>query len=527
MGHPRITGAVWALAVALVACDAPAPTSTKLGTMAELGDAERLARAVALTMSEPQQAEFVRDRLRSSPYTQHRISLHAMLTGDGGAQFLLRMARHYGSGPRELIDELGARPGLELVVPDRGQRRTWRATPNVIVAARMTETGHPRLAFHSSGRPLAYLSLRPGSTPEIDADAVLFIGPAAAFAVRADPQPDVAGDVIQDPHDGEYGGVSIKYLPNGDTVVTQLADALRDAMRANSELRRQEPQLRSPDGMLPSYTLYAGKTYLNGLHVIQGEDFGSSSDPLELRWQAKLRRRSDNKVILTQHTNMDVPNNLMTIRGLPLLDAVQSPTGYVWLKLLEDDGSWPTDHYGEYTITNEAPNYRLKSALEPYFGGGGARCGAVTPNGAFACPHITSYGAFYWAEVSFNLAWEPYSPPPVLPAVDGPGVIMPSQENTWGVTNLGGTPPYSYEWYLDGVLVGTGATFTGSISDPATLHSLLVDVTDGYGYWQQASTMISVNTGQCQPGDPNCYESLRAAPPSHRRDARPVRRPTR
>jgi hypothetical protein len=72
----------------------------------------------------------------------------------------------------------------------------------------------------------------------------------------------------------------------------------------------------------------------------------------------------------------------------------------------------------------------------------------------------------------------------------------------------------TYDWYLDGNHVGSGSTYSGTIAQPASLHSLVVDVYNGSGYFESASMMVSVNTGSCDPNDPNCNESLREGAPA-------------
>lgn len=495
------------LVLLLGACsDGPSPQSL---SSTPLREDERFAQAFAQTLSSDVAALQLKDALRRSLYTRHRVSLQAFVRDSQSATLVDGIAARLGTTRLALISSLAVRPPLDLVIPSREQRLTWRGSTDVIVAARFDESVAPERAFTSSGRALAYMSLRNAEVQPADAPTVVSISPSYGLALRARPQAAVDGPVVQDEGDGEYGGVTIKYLPNGDSIVTQLGDAIQAAVDRMVAARQQIGAAMRLDTPM-SNVVQANKTYLKGLYIIQGEDFNSPTNPLELRWQAKLLRRSDNAIRLTQNTNMDMPNEVMQAMELPLIDAVQNPLAYVWLKLAEEDGGWWTDNYGEYQITSELPNYLNKSWVEPYYGGGAGRCGYSTPNGYFTCPLTTSYGVFYWAEVSFNLAWQPYSAPPVVATVDGPGVIMPTETYTWGAANLTGTAPYSYEWYLDGNLVGTGSTYTTMINDPASVHMLTLDVADGYGYWQQASLGVSVNTGQCQPGDPNCYESLRA-----------------
>lgn len=114
--------------------------------------------------------------------------------------------------------------------------------------------------------------------------------------------------------------------------------------------------------------------------------------------------------------------------------------------------------------------------------------------------------------MNFNLQWNPWSPPPIVAAINGPASIHPAVEETWSVDNVTGSGSISYEWRLDGDLVGTSSTYSTTIADPGSVHSLSVDVYNGTDYWERANMMLSVNSGSCDPEDTECHESLRMWP---------------
>ncbi|MDP9348577.1 MAG: hypothetical protein M3P24_05490, partial [Gemmatimonadota bacterium] len=65
-------------------------------------------------------------------------------------------------------------------------------------------------------------------------------------------------------------------------------------------------------------------------------------------------------------------------------------------------------------------------------------------------------------------------------ALSGPSQTWLSEGGgTWSATGIGGYTPYSFEWYVDGVYVGSGPTWSGYPGEG--YHSLRVNVTDPRG----------------------------------------------
>ena len=140
-----------------------------------------------------------------------------------------------------------------------------------------------------------------------------------------------------------------------------------------------------------------GKTYLKGLMMIYALDFDDYYDDLEYRWQAKKRSTTDNHVLrYTQHNMVMSDHEYFAPYEFELIDRIRDGSGYIWIKLLEDDGGWGVDDYGEYYLTDESTNWYYNSWADPRFSGGGSRCDFTTVNGYFYCPVTKSWGAFWW-----------------------------------------------------------------------------------------------------------------------------------
>lgn len=85
--------------------------------------------------------------------------------------------------------------------------------------------------------------------------------------------------------------------------------------------------------------------------------------------------------------------------------------------------------------------------------------------------------------------------PPVA-SIDGPRQVdfdettPECQDPVWSATASGGTPSYSYKWFVDGVQVGTGSSYSRSVCWWDGSFSLSLTVTDSAS--QSASSSIEV-----------------------------------
>jgi hypothetical protein len=499
-------------ALLLVGCSeglAPVP-------MAEpVSQSEQLSHAMAMTMGNAQMAEIVRDYLRQSPYVRHKVSLQEFLSHPASEPFVADLAANLDRTPTELLQSLAEQPALDFWMPSRTHRRTWEATPDVIVVSQLSGEPIPALAYGSDRRSYPARRFAEKNSMSVGTAAVFFIAPSNGLGRRLNPQPAIAGAVVQDENDGEFGGLVTQVMNNGDSVITQLADMLELSLGGDAALVGDAP----------------GVTYLNRLWVIGGEDNMEFNPTLELKFRTELRRQSNGSVVRYTQTAIDAPSNFFAgYQNFQLLNAVLSPTGYLFLKVREDDGWWASDNYGDFVINSSAANYINSSASLPYFFGGPLRCGGVYGDfGYVPCPgEAPASSAALWRVVNLDVRWLPYeAPPPYVypPEVSGPATVAPGIQNTWSVVNLAGNAmPYEYFWYVDGVQVGTGETLTMSLDNPASYSTVSVEVLDQGTYWVDASKSVYVNTGMCNPQDPGCFEYTRA-PVEPLKVRRPARLP--
>lgn len=98
--------------------------------------------------------------------------------------------------------------------------------------------------------------------------------------------------------------------------------------------------------------------------------------------------------------------------------------------------------------------------------------------------------------VKSNTALVTVNPLPSLKISPMSSTLDAGQNQTFTATVSGGTSPYSYQWYLDGVLISgvTGSTWTCSSSAPG-LHKVYVNATDSVGISANSSiASVTVNS---------------------------------
>lgn len=190
---------------------------------------EQLARATAAALRLPEHATFLRDQLRASPYTRHRVSLQDLLRSSSAAGFTGEIARQMKVTPEALLVELRSAPALNIWMPSKAQRTSWKGTPDAVVTATFGENSTGKRAFASAGEGLMSEALRnnPRYLSE-NASPVFMIAPSPGLNLRPATTPEV-GLVVQNPGELDYGGRKVEFDRTGDSTVTQLAPMMKAA----------------------------------------------------------------------------------------------------------------------------------------------------------------------------------------------------------------------------------------------------------------------------------------------------------
>ncbi|MGH9892287.1 MAG: hypothetical protein ACREA0_09955, partial [bacterium] len=194
-----------------------APEARSAGPAESRVDA--LARAFAVAMADPEVRAAVRDAMRASPLTAHKLSLQQFAGSPEGEQLLRAAGVAVGKGLDELRVTIAGLPDLDFYVPARQHRLTWRATDDYVVAVNLN--GHGATAgYGPDGRSVAFDLFQ----PEPPKQAVLMLQTAETKNRRIDPQMARPGATIQDLEDGEIGGSFVFTDALGTIRTIELAD---------------------------------------------------------------------------------------------------------------------------------------------------------------------------------------------------------------------------------------------------------------------------------------------------------------
>lgn len=194
-----------------------APEARSASPMESRVDA--LARAFAVAMADPGVRAAVRDAMRASPLTAHKLSLQQFGASPDGEQLLRAAASAVGKSVDELRSTIAGLPELDFYVPARQHRLTWRATVDYVVAVNLN--GHGATAgYGPDGRPVAF-DLFQAEPPR---QVVLVLQTAETKNRRIYPRVDRPGATIQDVEDGEIGGSFVFTDAFGTIRTIELAD---------------------------------------------------------------------------------------------------------------------------------------------------------------------------------------------------------------------------------------------------------------------------------------------------------------
>lgn len=97
----------------------------------------------------------------------------------------------------------------------------------------------------------------------------------------------------------------------------------------------------------------------------------------------------------------------------------------------------------------------------------------------------------------FNPFWN--RPAPQV-AISGPSIAAPFSQVTWSAVISRGAPPFTYQWFLNGSLVGTAQSLT--LTTGGSDFTLRVDVRDPQGVLGTSSSEITVSS--CPPPQITC-----------------------
>lgn len=221
--HPLVLLA--ALTVATCANDemtsppSPEPSLAVSNRSGEFGRIDAV-RALARALADEQVRTDLRDAMRASPLTEHKLIFQHYLATPAGVYWIENAAKRVGVSPGAIRSAFAQLPEMDLYLPYRDHRLTWRATADVALALVMDADAQVYQAFHTDGSVSTY-DVKDGA-PE---RAILVIHPAEAKGRRIRPQQAGPGEVVQDPDDGEVSArITLVNHQTGETTTIDFAD---------------------------------------------------------------------------------------------------------------------------------------------------------------------------------------------------------------------------------------------------------------------------------------------------------------
>lgn len=252
-------------------------------------EVSRVARGLALALRKEPVRLAVRDAMRASRVTEHKLVLHEFLASDAGSLVAAEAAGALGQSPQALEAAVKALPALDFYLPSREHRMTWRGEEGVAVGVRLEKAPGTVPGFDTHGAPVAF----PAGER---ADRVLFIlQPAESKGRRIGAQPDGPGEVIQDPDDGEVSMSVVDEDAAGKRTVIDLADLpYRDGkvtLPGGAEIRvapvagkrGQAPALQAPDAPRLNTAGPADTTRLDYIIIYFEDNLTDETSEIELR----------------------------------------------------------------------------------------------------------------------------------------------------------------------------------------------------------------------------------------------------
>jgi hypothetical protein len=90
----------------------------------------------------------------------------------------------------------------------------------------------------------------------------------------------------------------------------------------------------------------------------------------------------------------------------------------------------------------------------------------------------------------------------VLMSASGPRLVYSSEGGgTWTASGEGGYPPYTFDWYVDGVYVGDGSSWSGYPGEGE--KDVRVDLRDTRGATTRANIYVKgIGNDTCEPVPP-------------------------
>lgn len=359
---------------------------------------DTVARALAKGLRSEEARRTLLLAMRASPMVEHKLVLQEFIATARGHSVLSHVARESGHSAAELAAMINRLPALDFYLPSQAQRRSWRASANLVVNATLQPVRGNVPGYDVQGRAVLL-------TPAAVTDGVTLIGlhPAEPKARRMDPQPAGDGDVIEDADDGTMAVQYVDILPNGATRVTAPASMA---------------ELRAPrHGSGRTLTTLSSCDDPNVLYCDDGGGGGGGSVGSGSVWVTDFITAYacdyycsgiDDALEIEFKTNIDgTPEQKTYFYGVPPTEFYTQGEGWTGLNIREPAPTstqtvtiavWESDTGGddEWIVTIRSPG----QFPTPLLAGGDPRCAEEQGNPAYGDARFSCAFGYIWGEVN-------------------------------------------------------------------------------------------------------------------------------
>jgi hypothetical protein len=328
--------------------------AAKLSSSDQARLADQLAGHIAKTLRSADMRALVRDAMRRSPVTEHKLVLQDFALTAEGKRFVSRVGDVAQVGAAQVNAWIKSLPRLDFYMPAREHRLAWRGGADAAVVAHLSATPPQKAHAVSGGSIGIRLS---ATTPSTTA---LFMLQREEFKnKRIRPQRDVPGSAIQDPDDGELGITYIETDRFGRATVTEVAD-VTSAGRGGGVGANQEcnPDNGSCGGGGGGGGTGVVRTYLKRIDTFQVCDNADCSQGNEFEFYARASTG------LTKTTRITgIRSTAQTLRNDELMGNNPIGVGTITIATKETDAPFGDDIWDYVTYE---PNYQGPIPLTRY-----------------------------------------------------------------------------------------------------------------------------------------------------------------
>jgi hypothetical protein len=260
------------LAVAgVAACSDGAAPLAPVSAAPETGPAvaaRTVARGIALALANPEIRADVRDAMRASLYTDHKLELREFTATPAGERLLQAASQALGTSQSEFSAALASLPAMDFYAPFRTHRQTWKATDDIVVTYSGSDEFSSLSGFATDGKQLSF-NVRTGTPSR----PLLVIHPAEEKTLRLEQESKGAGAVIQDAGEDDIG-IALVQDPTQPRSNLEPVDCGPDAITSC------DPDTGGGGG---TYSAPADTTFVDYLQVNYNDGCGACSVEVELR----------------------------------------------------------------------------------------------------------------------------------------------------------------------------------------------------------------------------------------------------